>query len=413
MSMKLIRLLRDIPKIIIFLFLYVFYGLSFFFPRSKKIWLFDEWKGERFADNARYLFLYIYEHEPSYTAVWISHSSLIISELQAKGMKAYHAHSFMGLWYTLRSGVILYESTISAFFWFTGGILKVNLWHGLPIKKIVYDSARTKEHNWVYTSKGFRRFYHVFLEPQKVALGDYVLAQSISWRGFFSSAFRVEDSHVIVENQPRNDALLAASVFVLESERVLIEKIEELKKSRKIITYLPTFRDGSNNPLSGSGLDFDSLNSFLNKNSMHMFIKMHHEGIPTGAKEHYSNIDFLSPNTGVMLVLRHTDVLVTDYSSVYFEFLVVNRPIVFFSFDMDAYLGKMRDMYFDYDSITPGPKAKTVSELYKYLQEAVEYPDKYKEDRDKIRSMVLNPQPERSSEFVFNKINSILKKQSD
>lgn len=407
MSRKVSLVLKDLPRVPVYAFFWVLYALSHLMPRSKRVWLFDEWEGERFADNGRYLYLHILAHEPGIKAIWLAHSNVLLRELRERGLPAHHAYSLRGLWYTLRAKVIIVESHISAFYFLTGGILKINLWHGLPIKKIVYDSAQTKVHNWVYTSKGLRRAYHVFFQPHKVALGDYVLAQSPAWRDFFSSAFRVKHAYVIVENQPRNEAFLQERPLMLKSEKTLIDEMEERRKTRKVITYLPTFRDGSSNPLAGSGLDFSKLDVFLGNNGMYMYIKMHHERAPDGAPV-YQNLSFLPAEIGAMLPLRSTDILLTDYSSVFFEFLVTNRPVVFFSFDLATYLGTMREMYFEYEAITPGPKAKTVSELERHLVDAAVHPEMYAEARAKIRTMVLNPQPEKSASQVFARIKEIV-----
>lgn len=408
MNLAAKKLIHDAPRIILYSIFYIFYGLSFFFPRSKRIWVFDEWEGMRCADNARYLFLYIHERQPDVYGVWIAHSRPLIAELKNQGLRAYYAYSLPGLWYTLRAKVIVFESTMSVFFWLTGGIIKINLWHGLPIKKIVYDSVTTKRNNWVYASSGLKRFYHVFLQPEKVMLGDYVLSQSKVWKDFFSSAFRVDPSHVIVENQPRNEAIISHITLILKTEQQVLERIFALQKTKKIVTYLPTFRDGSDNPLKESRLDFASLDAFLGEHSLHMFIKMHHEKVLTKEQGKYANIDLLPVDFGVMLLLRYTDILMTDYSSVFFEFLLADRPVIFFAFDLGEYVSGMRELYFNYDEITPGPKARTVEELYRYLTEAVEGHDPYKEMRGKIREMILNPDPDKSSEKVFYKIQEII-----
>lgn len=400
--------LQALPRVPLYCVYYIVYAASFLMPRSKYIWLFDEWHGTRFADNPRHLFLYVHAHQSHIKAVWISHMPELIAELRAKGFRVHHAHSLMGLWYTLRAKVIMFESTISVFFWLTGGMTMINLWHGLPIKKVVYDSARTKKENWVYTATGFRRLYHVFFHPEKVALGDYVLAQSPPWKEFFSSAFRVDPSHVLVENQPRNIALIANDVFALESEKKLILEMESYRKTKKIVTYLPTFRDGSADPLRGSGIDFRVLDDVLESHSMHLYIKMHHERGVTAEKELFRNISFLSPEAGMMHLLRRSDILVTDYSSVFMEFLVVDRPIIFFCFDRANYSGVSRDFYFEYDTITPGPKVETFAGLCDELIRSAAGVDNFVEERRKIRTLTLRPEPERAPEKVYAMITGIL-----
>ena len=59
----------------------------------------------------------------------------------------------------------------------------------------------------------------------------------------------------------------------------------------------------------------------------------------------------------------HCDLLITDYSSIFFDFLLLDRPIVFFPYDLEQYLSQDRAMYFDYEIMTPGPKCRTYDEL--------------------------------------------------
>ena len=69
--------------------------------------------------------------------------------------------------------------------------------------------------------------------------------------------------------------------------------------------------------------------------------------------------------------LEEADVLVTDYSSIYFDFLLTDKPVVFFDYDLEEYLSDTREMYFDYEAFTPGMKAKNQEELEEALKEAV------------------------------------------
>lgn len=401
--------LRDAPRVPLYALFYLAHGVSFVVPRNRRIWLFDEWQGMRCADNARYLFSYVHAHQAHITAVWISHSPALIAELRAQGFKAYHAYSLGGLWYTFRAKTIIFESTVSVFFWLTGGMVFVNLWHGIPIKKIVYDSARTKKENWVYAATGLRRLYHAFFQPEKIALGEYVLAQAPLWKPIFSSAFRLPPEKVIVENQPRNVALLAShrDTLVLESEREWLHDIAS-KRERKIITYLPTFRDGVLDPLQGSGIDFPALDNLLAKCEAHMYIKAHHEKVITGGTGRYGNITFVPAELGALQMLRNTDILLTDYSSIFFEFLLTDRPIIFFPFDLHVYQGGMRDMYFEYDAITPGPKARTFEALCHEIEVAIHGKDAYTDARAKARDVAFSPNPEVAPEKVFRRISAIL-----
>ena len=83
----------------------------------------------------------------------------------------------------------------------------------------------------------------------------------------------------------------------------------------------------------------------------------------------YKNIFFVRPDSDADPLLPLTDILVTDYSGIYFEFLLLDRPVVFFAFDYEKYVSQDRELYFPYGEVTPGPKAKNLRELMGYLAE--------------------------------------------
>jgi CDP-glycerol glycerophosphotransferase len=88
-------------------------------------------------------------------------------------------------------------------------------------------------------------------------------------------------------------------------------------------------------------------------------------------------------------LLKDVDLLVTDYSSIFFDFLLLDRPVVFFSYDLRSYLSDDRQMYFDYDSMTPGPKVQTTSALLGAVSEAISGKDEWKQERERVRNLVF------------------------
>ena len=103
-------------------------------------------------------------------------------------------------------------------------------------------------------------------------------------------------------------------------------------------------------------------------------------------------------------ILRYTDVLITDYSSVYFDYLLLNRPIIFAPFDIDEYMKKDREFYDNYNDVTPGPKAKNWDEVLVYIKEAIREPEKYGKDRERICKIFNQYCDSNSSERVYKAI---------
>ena len=131
------------------------YWLSFLAPRDRRIWLFGSTFGRRFADNPRYLYLYASQHrmELGIRPVWISRNKGIVDFLNENGYEAYRYHSLAGIWYALRGKLYLFDNYSKDInFWQSGGAVKVNLWHGIPLKKIqadnIFDRYRHPQNLW-------------------------------------------------------------------------------------------------------------------------------------------------------------------------------------------------------------------------------------------------------------------------
>ena len=88
--------------------------------------------------------------------------------------------------------------------------------------------------------------------------------------------------------------------------------------------------------------------------------------------------------------LKMADVLITDYSSIYFDYLLLDRPIIFFAYDLEEYLSDSREMYFDYDEFTPGEKVNDYQELKSGIVKVIYYSDQYKEARNLMRNYVFD-----------------------
>ncbi len=377
------------------------YWLSFLFPRDKKLWLFGSTFGRRFADNPRYLYIYASGHrdELGIRPVWITHEAKIVDFLNENGYEAYRYHSLMGIWLALRGGVYIFDNYSKDInFWQSGGAAKINLWHGIPLKKIQADNSFDKFRN----PKGFWERINAF--PRRISdekPGHYVLAASEKLCGIFSSAFRTKN--VLVAGYPRNDALTMSDggarnpmyELLTDSERDALEKIKDFKKRHdgKAIFYMPTFRKSETKFFEV--FDIQRFAAFLEKEHILFCIKLHPK---SKLREKFEcvrgkNIIVVDADDDPYPLLREADALVTDYSSIYFDWLLTDRPIIFFAYDLEEYLTLSREMYFDYDDFTPGEKAKTMDELIAAIKNVVDAmkngkEDGYGQERKRIRDKV-------------------------
>jgi CDP-glycerol glycerophosphotransferase (TagB/SpsB family) len=111
----------------------------------------------------------------------------------------------------------------------------------------------------------------------------------------------------------------------------------------------------------------------------------------------------------IYYTMSKADILITDYSGVYFDFLLLDRPIIFTPFDIHDYINNDRELYYNYDEVTPGPKARNWTELLRLLELAT-IKDDWKSQRAAVRDQFHQYTDNKSSERVFQMVEGLLRK---
>jgi len=215
---------------------------------------------------------------------------------------------------------------------------------------------------------------------------------------------------------PRNDALLSNITI----SNVLSDIKEQYGDYKYLIFYLPTFRGqiGSEFDLfTNYGFDVSKIEKNLEEINALFLIKTHPVNCIRDeellARVHCSKqikiVNDSDSDGDIYPILRKTDVLITDYSSVYFDFLLLNRPIIFAPFDFENYVREDREFYDNYNDVTPGPKAKNWDEVLKYVKEAIKNPEEYESERKRVCELFNAYNDANSSERVYKAIKEIIK----
>ncbi|RFB43963.1 MULTISPECIES: CDP-glycerol glycerophosphotransferase family protein [Bacillus] len=396
---KILNLLSIILK-------YPFFMLSFLVPKSSKIWVMGAWYGERYSDNSKYLFEHIVMNEDNIIPIWLTHNQEVLMELRSRGQRVYLINSILGYWYSCRASVAIFSS----------GLVDVNplglyrakkvqLWHGIPLKKIGYDDKfsypRGKQKNLVGHIKSI-----VF--PYTNEKWDAMISTSPLVSKYFHSAFNIAEDNIYVTGYPRNDILFEKNV----PEIKMISELREKYKCNKIIGYVPTFRNGQFNLLKNE--DREKLEQFLEKENCILLVKLHFIDMVRNnfkVNNFNSRLIFLGEEVSdVNILLPHLDILLTDYSSVYFDYLLLDRPIVFTPFDLQEYKNSSRELYEDYEDVTPGSKCANWKEVEDVLSELINGHDNYKLERSLVRAKHFSYVDNKNSMRVVNIINNLKNK---
>lgn len=250
----------------------------------------------------------------------------------------------------------------------------IQCWHGTPLKRLGFD-IEVKGGNAMNSLKDIRYKYQV--DSKKYS---YMVSPSRFCTEKFISAFNLKavgkEDIVIEKGYPRND-------FLVNYKKKDIERIKKelkLPKDKKIILYAPTWRD--NQHTSGVGytykteVDFDYLREKLSDEYIILFRAHYFVANSFDFKKYKGFIYNVSDYDDINELYILGDILITDYSSVFFDYSILKRPMIFYMYDLEEYQHELRDFYFDLDEL-PGPIVQDEKDLIK----AIEKTNKFKYDK--------------------------------
>lgn len=346
-------------KFIGYLICYCIYPFSFLFPRSRNKWAFGSFRGA-FIDNAKYMFIYASNQLRDKNCAWLSIKRSTVKSVRSKGMKAYHILSPRGIWFALTSKYWIYNAYSSdIMFCLSGNAVCVNLWHGLSMKRIEFriTSGALADR---FLKKTFKeRFHH----PETFKRPDYVLSSSEYFTQSFAESFRIPTEQCLEFGYPRNEILLwdetDRMAFVERYEPVETKHLLDRLKGGtfdKVYIYLPTWRDAQRD-LFVKDFDLKRMDAVMREHHALLLLKPHaNTFVEPGIDKGLTNVSFIPSTIDIYPVLPYVDVLITDYSSVTFDFsLMPGKNIILYPYDYEEY---KLDRAFDYpyDDLVVGKK---------------------------------------------------------
>jgi len=397
---------KPLYKLIYGIFSLPLYLLSRLVPRSPNIWVFGAWYGNQYTDNTSYLYEYVKETKPDIKAVWLTRNKHVLHNLRNTGDNVFNKNSIFGLWYGSRAGVTFincgYDDVNK---YCINRSFIVQCWHGIPLKRIKNDDTINEniQHPSIIT---LIRNAILKLLPFLNERYHFIISSGSKVTERFESAFKINRSNIVETGYPRMDIILSEkSAYDKTKLRSFHDDTIE-----KFILYAPTHRGkgtGENDMLSH--LDFEKFNRFLQKYKSIMLIKMHYyelDKISFNSGNEHSHINLLNnqETNDINRILHHIDVLITDYSSIFYDFLVLDRPILFAPFDLDEYQKIDRELYEDYTNATPGPICKNWNEIQIQLEKYFSGGDTYQTERKKIFNHFFQYSDNHNSERIVDTV---------
>jgi len=248
---------------------------------------------------------------------------------------------------------------------------------------------------------------------EEITTSNYMIATSVIFVNLLAKAFGMNRKNILNIGQPRNDLLFRGDSSL---KKIGIDKF----KYSKIFLWMPTYRLSvvgdirSDGKLKGCGLpllteeEIIKLNNLLCKEKCLFIIKLHPMDKFTAKYfKNLSNMIFIDDeilidsNVQLYSLIGESDVLLTDYSSVYIDYLILNRPIGFIIDDFEEYKNSRGFVFDKPDDWMPGEKIKTFEELKKFILDIKNGIDKYKEIREEVNKKVNKFNDDKSSERLI------------
>lgn len=246
-----------------------------------------------------------------------------------------HTHEYLRALAT--ASYVVDNQSLPSYFVKREGQVYVQTWHGIPLKKMGLDQLEM-QHSDAETGEALVR---------RAQEWDYLTIPSEFFRAVFVPAFKATAQQLPV-GSPRNDQLVNLRPGYAEAKRIL-----GLDPNRKTVLYAPTFRDGERGATELQ-LDLELWSETLGED-VQLLVRPHYLNairVPAALRQNIVNVSGVGDSG---LVMQASDLLVTDYSSIMFDFLALDRPQVLYTYDLDEYMFAARGTYFDLREQSPGP----------------------------------------------------------
>lgn len=337
-----------------------------------------------FSDNSLALFEFMKSLDENLELVWIVNKP-------RDNIRAYTRYDVKGILKILRARCIIS----------THGNLRrvrvpsqifVNLWHGMPFKAIGYT--------------GNKNIIPFNFDDENY----YLIATSTVMRNALAACFNQDPRRIYVTGQPRNDKLFKGC------DKKIFKILDiDPRAYEKIVLFAPTFRkleyDGRIISYKFNLPDFnrERFQDFLEEHNILLLVKFHpvEEKEATKYFKDLRNVKLIKTETlqenliDLYNILPCIDILITDYSSIYFDFLLLDRPIIFITTDLKEYKKKRGFILEPFEFWTPGPKVKNFDKLLKELEKTIKNPNYYQEERKLINDLVNYYKDNKSTERVY------------
>ncbi|MCD6366199.1 MAG: CDP-glycerol glycerophosphotransferase family protein, partial [Bacteroidales bacterium] len=334
-------------------------------------------------------------------------------------------NSLNGFWLLTKCKVIFLQNSISMDYSLRWGaklfsIIKLNLrkriiihlGHGIPLKKLstLANPLVKNRADRVSFRRKERKFYSGLVTSSSI--DSYAMATMFN---------PIKYENVWITGLPRNDFLIKELNTLPVFIRSQANAINKMKKGRKLITYTPTYRQTATVKDSSyyqfSKEEIDQLKSILIKHNAIFGFRMHYfrNNDNLFNMEKYIDNEYIfdlghNKISEIAPVIRESDMIITDYSSVYIDALYINKPVFCFAYDLEQYQENQNGLLYDLDIVFPGPVASDFHSLINEINIELTTNTQIQMEKYKIaRKIFFEYADDKNTERVIVKVKKALK----
>lgn len=369
-----------------------------------KLCIFESFNGRKYCDSPKAIYLEMLNDKKykDYKFIWAfinpDEFKFLEKNKNTKIVK-YHSKEYKEAY--AKAKYFFTPSHLPNYVVFKENQIYVQFWHGTPLKRLGFDilvkgkNALNTTKEWAMKYENDAKRYTYMVSPSRFTTEKYISSFNLK---------KIEKDKCILETgYPRNDALFTFT----NRDIVELKKKLHLPSNKKIILYAPTWRDDQYKAGTGYtyslGLDFDNFKKKFSDNYIVLFRTHYLVASSIDLSKYKGFIYDVSNYSDINDLYILSDMIITDYSSVFFDYANLKRPMLFFMYDLKDYKNNMRDFYFDLDEL-PGPIVENEDDLYKELENINSYWNIYKKKYDKFNKKFNYLDDKDSSKRVLNEV---------
>ncbi|KYG30887.1 CDP-glycerol glycerophosphotransferase family protein [Alkalihalobacillus trypoxylicola] len=361
-------------------------------PVDKKLILFESGIGKQLGDSPKNIYDEIIRQGLDYKKVWVYNKQYRFEDNNTKVIKRLSPQYY---YYLLRARYWVNNQNFPSYLDKRKETTYLQTWHGTPLKRMLFDIENVQGRSDDYVER----------IGKVIQYWDYLISPSRYATNAFKSAFKFKGS-ILELGYPRNDIFYSKDRTLIGN--AVLNRLH-LPSDKKVILYAPTFRDNQtskkNKFLFDIKMDLHQMKEALGDEYI-ILLRMHvviqnKLNMDESLKGFVYNVSSYPDIQELQLI---SDILITDYSSVMFDFANTGKPILFFTYDLAEYRDNIRGFYMEFEEEAPGPLLYNTNEIIKAIKQIEQLNKLYEDKYNAFQSKYCALEDGNASERIVSKV---------